>query len=61
MSAQALRDTLRRRLKDASDQEAGLLATRTEDPLDAMRLRQGVIKGLGAASALLDEAYREND
>ena len=59
MSSYELRDRLRRDIERQVKEESGLLANRATDPLDTMRYRQGVIRGLAMASELLDTAYKE--
>ena len=59
MSAHALREIARNKFREAVIQEGQLLASRSMDTLDVMRLRQGICKGLETAVRLLDEAYQE--
>lgn len=57
MSATDLRTVAMRAIADEANQEAIYLVTRSEDQVDAMRFRQGLIHGLQRAVELIDEAY----
>jgi hypothetical protein len=61
MSAHALRDETRIRLMAAMDEHKTLLAMRSDDTNEQMRVRQGIAQGIEMAIQILNETYREQN
>lgn len=58
MSAEALRQITIERVNREIDQQLAYLTETTDQPIDAVRLTQGVIKGLKLAIDLQNAAYK---
>lgn len=58
MSAEALRQITIERVNREIDQQLAFLTETTDQPIDAVRLTQGVIKGLKLAIDLQNAAFR---
>lgn len=59
MSAHELRNTVREKLMSRISDEQTWLADRTDDTEPQFRVRQGHVKGLKEAEAILADVYRE--